>query len=136
MEAYLDGCELVWRRVFPGVAEQAHHAREFVAFLLRDLPTLDDAILVTGELVANALRHTASSRIGGSFLVEVRRRFDGVTIALTDEGGPQEPRIPQLDDMAECGRGLYTVRALAAKLTWSGDNTSRTFTAMFDDSIS
>ncbi|MEV0401947.1 ATP-binding protein [Actinoallomurus sp. NPDC050550] len=133
MDVYPVGCELVWRRAFPGIAEHAHSAREFVAFLLADMPVLDDAVLVTGEFVANALRHTASARPDGRFIVEVRRRPDSATIALTDQGGPKEPTIPNVDDMSECGRGLYMVRALASELTWSGSHAGRTFTATLKD---
>src|SRR5262245_43131268 len=64
LEIYPEGCELVWRRTFPGLAEHARRAREFVAFLLADLPGLDDVVLVTGEFVANALRHTSSALPG------------------------------------------------------------------------
>src|SRR4051794_28568048 len=120
MEVYPDGCELVWRRAFPGQAEHARSARDFVAFLLADLPALDDAMVVTGEFVANALRHTASARPDGQFLIEVRRRFNSTTIALMDQGGPSEPSIPDLDDLSESGRGLYMVQTLASELTWSG----------------
>ncbi|WP_433178162.1 ATP-binding protein [Actinoallomurus sp. CA-150999] len=87
----------------------------------------------SGEFVANALRHTASAQPGGQFLVEVRRCSDSATIALMDQGGLKEPTIPDLDDMSECGRGLYTVQVLANELTWSGSHASRTFTATFKD---
>lgn len=131
MEVYPNGCELLWRRVFPGLAEQARPAREFVAFLLSDLSALDDAMLATGELVANALRHTASSQPGGHFLVEVRRRPGSATIALTDQGSPKQPVIPAPDDLSECGRGLYMVQALATDVRWTGGPAGRTFTVTF-----
>lgn len=133
MEVYPDGCELVWRRVFPGLAEHASSAREFVAFLLADLSALDDAVLVTGEFVANALRHTASAQPGGQFLVEVRRRSGLATIALTDQGSLREPTISDIDDLSECGRGLYTAQALASELGWTGNSTGRTVSATFKD---
>lgn len=131
MELYLDGDELVWRRIYPGLPNQAGRARAFVAYLLAGLSNLDDAVLVTSEFVSNALRHTASAQPGGQFLVEVRRRHDGATVTLVDQGSAKEPAIPDLDDMSECGRGLYTAKVLASELTWSGDHTSRTVTAFF-----
>ena len=131
MELYPNGDELVWRRIFPGRPDQAGRAREFVAYLLTDLPNVDDAVLVTSEFVSNALRHTASARPDGRFLLEVRRRSDRATIAVTDQGGANRPNIPALDDLSECGRGLYTVRALATDLGWTGDRTSRTVSAIF-----
>lgn len=131
MEVYPEGRELVWRRSFPGQAEYARQAREFVAFLLADLPDVDDAILVAGELAANALRHTASAQPGGRFLLEVRRWADGASIALTDQGSLKVPVIPDLDDASECGRGLQTVRALTTEWHWTGNHNGRTFTAVF-----
>ncbi|MCO6009258.1 ATP-binding protein [Actinoallomurus purpureus] len=133
MDVYPNGHELVWRRAFPGLAEYAHSAREFVAFLLADLPALNDAVLVTGELVANALRHTASAEPGGQFVVEVRRHLSGATIALIDQGSPKDPTIPDVDDMSECGRGLYIAQALASELTWSGSQAGHIFTATFEN---
>lgn len=131
MELYPNGDELVWRRIFPGRPDQAGRAREFVAYLLTDLPNVDDAVLAASEFVSNALRHTASAMPGGKFLLEVRRRSDRATIAVTDQGGAKRPNIPALDDLSECGRGLYTVRALATELDWAGGRTSRTLTAVF-----
>ncbi|HZE34224.1 MAG TPA: ATP-binding protein [Actinoallomurus sp.] len=131
MEEYPDGRVLIWRRSFPGSAEQVRQAREFAGFLLADLPRVDDAILVVSEFAANALRHTASSRPGGHFLLEVRRWRDGASVALTDEGSHKVPRVPEPDDLSECGRGLQTVRALATEWHWTGDRRGRTFTAAF-----
>jgi anti-sigma regulatory factor (Ser/Thr protein kinase) len=131
MEVYPNGRELVWRRAFPGRAEYVRQVREFVGFLLVDLPHVDDAVLVVSEFAANALRHTASARPGGCFLVEVRRWRDGATVALTDQGSDKVPVIPDPDDLSECGRGLYTVRALAGECHWIGDHRGRTFTATF-----
>jgi serine/threonine-protein kinase RsbW len=131
MEEYPDDRVLIWRRSFPGLAEYVRQARDFVGFLLADLPQVEDAVLVVSEFAANALRHTASSRSGGHYLVEVRRWSDGAAVALTDEGSHKVPRIPEQDDLAECGRGLQTVRALASEWHWSGDHCGRTFTAHF-----
>jgi serine/threonine-protein kinase RsbW len=131
MEEYPDDRVLIWRRSFPGLAEHVRQAREFAGFLLADLPRVDDAVLVVSEFAANALRHTASSRPGGRYLLEVRRWRDGGSVALTDEGSHKIPRVPEPDDLSECGRGLQTVSALATEWHWSGDRRGRTFTAAF-----
>lgn len=131
MEEYPDDRVLIWRRSFPGRAEHVRRAREFAGFLLADLPRVDDVVLVVGEFAANALRHTASARPGGRYFLEVRRWRDGASIALTDEGSHKLPRMPQPDDMSECGRGLQTVQALATEWHWTGDSRGRTFTAAF-----
>jgi serine/threonine-protein kinase RsbW len=131
MEVYPEGRELVWRRSFFGLPEQVRQAREFTGFLLADLPGVDDAILVVSEFAANALRHTASAAPGGRFLLEVRRTRDRATVALTDQGSHKVPRMPDRDDLSECGRGLQTVHALATEWHWTGDQCGRTFTATF-----
>ena len=131
MEEYPDDRVLIWRRSFPGLAEHVRQAREFAGFLLTDLPRVDDAVLVVSEFAANALRHTASSRPGGHFLLEVRRWRDGASVALTDEGSHKVPRVPEPDDLSECGRGLQTVHALATEWHWTGDRRGRTFVASF-----
>jgi serine/threonine-protein kinase RsbW len=131
MEEYPDDRVLIWRRSFPGLAGHVRQAREFAGFLLADLPHVDDVVLVVSEFAANALRHTASSRPGGHFLLEVRRWRDGASVALTDEGSHKVPRVPEPDDLSECGRGLQTVRALATEWHWTGDSRGRTFTAAF-----
>lgn len=131
MEEYPNDRVLIWRRSFPGRAEHVRRAREFAGFLLADLPGVDDAVLVVSEFAANALRHTASSRPGGRYILEVRRWSDGASVALTDEGGHNVPTLPEPDDMSECGRGLQTVAALASTWHWSGDQRGRTFTATF-----
>lgn len=131
MAVYPEGRDLVWRRSFPGRAEHVRHVREFVGFLLVDLPEVDDVVLVVSEFAANALRHTVSAEPGGRFWVEVRRFRGGATVSLTDEGGHKIPTIPDPDDLSECGRGLQTVSALATEWHWTGDSRGRTFTASF-----
>jgi len=131
MDEYPDDRVLIWRRSFPGLAEHVRQAREFTGFLLADLPRVDDVMLVVSEFAANALRHTASARPGGRYLLEVRRWRYGASVALTDQGSHKVPRVPEPDDLSECGRGLQTVRALATEWHWTGDSRGRTFTAAF-----
>jgi serine/threonine-protein kinase RsbW len=131
MEEYPDDRVLIWRRSFPGLAEHVRQARGFARFLLADLPRVDDVILVVSEFAANALRHTASGRPGGRYLLEVRRWRYGASVALTDEGSHKVPTVPEPDDLSECGRGLQTVHALATEWHWTGDGRGRTFTAAF-----
>ncbi|MDX6430128.1 MAG: serine/threonine-protein kinase RsbW [Streptosporangiaceae bacterium] len=124
-----------WRRTYPGHPDQARRIRHFVACLLADLADLDDIVNVTAELVANALRHTRSGQPGGHLTIEIRR-WPGhcITLAVTDQGGPRVPRVPQpVDDdlLAERGRGLMIVDATATSWGWTGDTQGRTITALF-----
>ncbi|SEG53157.1 Anti-sigma regulatory factor (Ser/Thr protein kinase) [Thermomonospora echinospora] len=121
---------MYWRRTFPGDAAQVRAARTFAAFLLPGFPTLDDVLLTIDELAVNAIRHTRS----GHFTVEVRHNPTGVTVSVTDQGAPTEPRVQPLTDptaLTESGRGLLTVTALATTWHWTGTPTSRTVHATF-----
>jgi len=123
---------LCWRRAFPGRADQATHVRRFVAFLLADHPKADDAVLAVGELAANALQHTLSAAPGGLLVVEVRRWRGGrVAVAVTDQGGPNEPRCANPDFLSGHGRGLHVIAATTTWWGWCGDASGRTVTALF-----
>ncbi|MFC4907618.1 ATP-binding protein [Actinomadura gamaensis] len=124
---------LRWCRAFPGEAAQAAAVRRFVAMLLDGCAVLDDVLLSVDELVVNALRHTKSGRLGGTFTVELRREAGTVAVAVRDQGGPTEPAATEADEFAESGRGLRTVSALAARWGWFGNDRSRTVAAFFDE---
>jgi serine/threonine-protein kinase RsbW len=125
--------DMRWRRVFPGHAEQARAARDFVAFLLAGYALVDEAVLAAAELVANTLRHTRSALPGGEFTVEVRRWGSGTSIGVTDQGGASEPRPRDVDALAESGRGLKTIASMATRWDWTGDANGRTVIAIFDE---
>lgn len=114
-----------------GSVDQAARVRGFVAALLPDCPALDDMLLVADEFVVNALRHTKSGRVEGTFTVEVRCWPDRVLIAVTDQGGPTEPMATEADELAESGRGLRMVAALADSWGWHGSERGRKVTAVF-----
>lgn len=121
-----------WQRVFDGRLDQASPARNFIAFLLAGYPAVDDVISAVAELVANALRHTRSGLPGGTFIVEVWRWEIGVAVAISDEGAVCEPAAGDADELAEGGRGLRTVEALASRWGWAGDANGRTVIAVFE----
>ncbi len=93
-------------------------------------PRADDVEVVTSELAANAVLHTASGNPGGRFGVALYERDPrgGVEVRVHDEGGPTVPcaaaASPGLDDLGDLanagaaepggsGRGLMLVDALA-----------------------
>ncbi|QFG25221.1 ATP-binding protein [Actinomadura sp. WMMB 499] len=125
------GTSMYWRRGFCGRAEQIRSVRAFAAHLLADFPALDDVLLVVDELAVNAIRHTRSGRCGGRFAVEICMDLAGVIVYVADEGGPGEPRLRDIAGLAEGGRGLLAVEALAATWSWTGDERGRTVRATF-----
>ncbi|MFA1540987.1 ATP-binding protein [Actinomadura monticuli] len=122
---------MYWRREFPGRPEEARSVRAFAAHLLAGFPELDDVLLVLDELAVNTMRHTRSGEDGGSFTVDISMDVAGVIVYVADQGGPTEPRVRSLADLAEGGRGLLTVDALAATWSWTGTPRGRTIRATF-----
>lgn len=122
---------MFWRREFPGTTDQVRVVRSFAAHLLAGFPALDDVLLVLDELAVNALRHTRSGQDGGHFTVDIQKDVAGVIVLVSDEGGQGEPRVYAADELAEGGRGLLTVEALAATWSWMGDSDGRTVRATF-----
>jgi anti-sigma regulatory factor (Ser/Thr protein kinase) len=122
---------MYWRREFHGKPDQIRLVRAFAAHLLPEFPSLDDVLLVLDELAVNAVRHTRSGDDGGRFTVELSADVAGVIVYVTDQGGPGEPRLRDIVDLAEGGRGLLTVEALTATWSWTGDVRARTIRATF-----
>ena len=114
-----------WRRVFPGRDDQVREVRHWLAGLLPGGPERDDVVMVAAELATNAIRHTASGR-GGFVTVQVTWHGPVVRVAVGDGGAPEGPRlVPGPAGLAECGRGLHLVRALAASTGLCGDHRGR-----------
>ncbi|MDA0635066.1 ATP-binding protein [Nonomuraea sp. MCN248] len=112
---------LTWRRTFPGTLDHIPHARHFTRYLLADSDHRHDAELIAGELSANAVRHTASGRPHGTFIVEINRTTTTITIAVYDCGWGGVPRFGRLFGIdAEYGRGLTIVAALADQVGYEG----------------
>src|SRR5437016_5000739 len=121
-----------WRRVFPGRDDQVREVRRWLTALLPGVPERDAAVVVAVELVTNAIRHTASGR-GGLIMVEVTWCGPVLRIAVADDGAPGGPRLAAAPGgpaaarggLAESGRGLHLVRALAASTGVCGDPRGR-----------
>ncbi|WUH97052.1 ATP-binding protein [Spirillospora sp. NBC_00431] len=122
---------MYWRREFVGRPDQVRFVRTFAAHLLAGFPALDDVLLVLDELAVNAIRHTRSGDDGGRFTVDISMDVAGVIVHVTDRGGAGEPRLRNLAELAEGGRGLLTVEALAATWSWSGTPEGRIVRATF-----
>lgn len=114
-----------WRRVFPGRDDQVREVRRWLTALLPGAPERDDVVMVAVELVTNAIRYTASGR-GGLVMVEVTWCGPVLRIAVADGGAAGGPRLAAATGgLAECGRGLHLVRALAGSTGVCGDARGR-----------
>jgi anti-sigma regulatory factor (Ser/Thr protein kinase) len=98
---------------YPGVPASVAEVRRFVRAALADSPRADDLALVASELATNAIRHSPSGQAGGTFAVTVRQAPGCARLEITDPGGGPW-RLPRRGaELAEHGRGLVIVAALA-----------------------
>ncbi len=103
-----------WERAYPPEDEQAAAARRDAA---RELSTngvgsdvLEDALIVVGELVTNAIRHAATE-----FTLALDISAERVRIEVGDRD-TRPPVVVAADVDATSGRGLVLVAAAAS--TW------------------
>lgn len=100
---------LTCSRAFAGLPESVAVARTWVAGFLPGSPALDDAALLTSELVTNAILHSASGLPGGQVMVSVRAGEGMVRVDVTDQGAVP----PDLTAPRGLGQGLAIVTVLA-----------------------
>ena len=112
------------RRVFPGSDDQVRRARSFVGQLLGGCPAADDAILLTSELVTNAITHTESGQ-GGKVTVTVYRADTRVRIEVRDDGSAQVPAVRLDGGAGESGYGLGLVELMAHRWGHRGGRHNR-----------
>ena len=103
----------------PGRAEEVSGVRAFVARTLSaadKAPPLDSdaATLLTSELVANAIQHTASGAPGGTVTIVVVDVPDGVLVEVVDDGSDGAPVVKR-NVLTTNGHGLLLVQQLAAQ---------------------
>ncbi|MFD4790708.1 ATP-binding protein [Streptomyces sp. NPDC058459] len=108
-----------WRIALPHTAAAVPVARALVRSALAELGHLadcDTAELLTAELVANAVEHTAGS---GPIELVVELRPTGCQVEVHDPdpappGHLTRPVIEEPDPWQEGGRGLLLIRALSS----------------------
>jgi len=111
-------------RVFRGHPARVAQARRFVAAVLNGCSLTDAAVLLTSELVTNALAHTTSGADGWLEVI-VWRDADSVLVAVLDDGSDRSPATMGIDLESESGRGLGLVAALADRWGHQGGTAAR-----------
>jgi serine/threonine-protein kinase RsbW len=120
-------------RSFPGVKESVPEARAWVRRELEEhkVPErpLEDALLVSSELVTNSILHSRSAGPDSTVCVRLRLGVTTLWLEVTDSGGVHEPKIrrnghPQ--PLAESGHGLTLVDHYTTRWWTIGDTRGRT----------
>jgi serine/threonine-protein kinase RsbW len=112
--ATMAGAAVLDSITIPGRAEQVRAARIFVATALGELGTITDvAVLLTSELVTNAIRHSNSRAAGGTVTLVVLEIADGVRVEVTDNGSELSSPVVKGAVFSADGHGLYLVEAMA-----------------------
>ncbi len=120
------GAALLGSLTIPGQPGRVAEARAFVARTLGEgracAPT---AVLLTSELVTNALQHSDSRRDGGTITIALIAVPGGIRAEVTDEGGTTVPVLspgqPGPSELEERGRGLQLVDMLSARWNYLCD---------------
>jgi anti-sigma regulatory factor (Ser/Thr protein kinase) len=111
----------------PGRPEHVREARAFVAKALGDLhPGLEDVVLLTSELVTNAVMHSASHCAGGTVTVQITESAGGVRVEVADAGSDLSAPVVRGDVYASDGHGLFLVQTLSDQWGYLRDDNSTT----------
>jgi len=111
----------------PGLPDYVREARCIVAKALGDLhPRSDDAVLMTSELVTNAVLHTDSCRPGGTVMITVLESAGGVRVEVADSGSELTAPVVRADVFAADGHGLFLVQSLADQWGYLRDESGTT----------
>jgi len=123
---------LIWRMTFPGRKDQPGIVRRELAGVLREHPDLAEILLVASELCTNAVVHTRSGDLGGTFDVAVTAiGEESLMVAVTDEGASTGPRLLAPKPTQTHFRGLQVVEGLSLKYGVDGGAEGRTVWALF-----
>lgn len=112
-------------------ADRVTLARSFIEEVLGGRhPCAETAVLLASELVTNSIRHSGSRLLGETITITVIVVDNVVRIEVTDCSGSSVPQVRAGGKMAEGGRGLQLVEALAANWGyWRDDGRTTTWFA-------
>ncbi len=109
--------------IYPGLPVVIPSARHLVRDVLAKAPYVEDLELIAAELMANAIRHTASGQPGGVFTLTIHAGVYWASIEVTDAGDGSWQHKLEVD---EHGRGLGIVAILAERFGHETDESGRT----------
>ncbi|MEP7025335.1 MAG: ATP-binding protein [Actinomycetota bacterium] len=121
------GAAVLASLTIPGHPERVSEARAFVRKVVgTGSPIADTAILLTSEIVTNAVMHSNSRSAGGSVSVLMIEVGCGLRIEVTDDGSDLSTPVVRGDVYASDGHGLFLVQSLADQWGYVRDETGTT----------
>jgi anti-sigma regulatory factor (Ser/Thr protein kinase) len=121
------GAAVLGSLTIPGRPQHVREARAFIAKALGDLhPARDTAVLLTSELVTNAVMHSSSRCVGGSVSILIMESAGGMRIEVADEGSELSSPVVRGDVYASDGHGLFLVQTLADQWGYLRDDNGTT----------
>jgi anti-sigma regulatory factor (Ser/Thr protein kinase) len=101
------------RLTIPGRPEHVGTARSFVTEALSGHPASEVMVLLTSEIVTNAVVHSESRHPGGTVTVTVLEGSGGVRVEVADAGSQLSLPVVKGDGCVTGGHGLFLVQTLA-----------------------
>jgi anti-sigma regulatory factor (Ser/Thr protein kinase) len=95
---------------FRGRLDQVGRARRFLAEFLAGWAGTDEAVLLAGELCANAVLHTGSGGPGGTFTIRAVMAGRCLRAEVEDQGSPWNGDLTA----AQAPHGLFLLRELSS----------------------
>lgn len=107
-----------FERVYDGLPSELRQVRADLAEAVDGRAEADDVIMVGSELAANAVMHSRSGQLGGTFTVRAELHDTYAWVEVEDQGGDWTADDHQDNDPDEHGRGLAIVQAIAGDGNW------------------
>lgn len=134
--AMMAGAAVLGSLVIPGRPEHVSEARAFVAKVLGDQsPIIDVAVLLTSEIVTNAVMHSNSCCAGGTVRLIMIEIGDGIRVEVTDDGSDLSAPVVKGDIYASDGHGLFLVQSLAHQWGYVRDEAGTTVWFWLDPAV-
>jgi anti-sigma regulatory factor (Ser/Thr protein kinase) len=125
--AVMAGAAVIGSLTIPGRPEHVSEARAFVTKALGEgNPLTDVAVLLTSELVTNAVVHSNSCGAGGTVALMVIEVPGGLRVEVADDGSDLSIPVVKSDVFVSEGHGLFLVQALADQWGYVRDEVGTT----------
>ena len=125
--AMMAGASVLASLTIPGRPERVSEARSFVRKVIGpENPAADVAVLLTSEIVTNAVVHSNSRCAGGTVTVLVTEIGGGLSIEVADNGSARSMPVVKGDIYASDGHGLFLVQTLADQWGYVRDEAGTT----------